>query len=70
MVLASDDNDSVNGDTNRGNLLAMLKLMAKMQHNISPQSPNYIIDVIAWLRSYPRVTSTESQWGQILRNHE
>ena len=32
MVLASDDNDSVNGDTNRGNLLAMLKLMAKMQH--------------------------------------
>ena len=57
-ALRDDDDESVTGDANRGNFLAMLKLTAKMQHTFLHEALYHRLN---WLRRFPRVTSTESQ---------
>ena len=59
------------GDANPGNVVAMLKLMRKQQnpfhHKAIMTSSKALVEELSNQES---LRTTESQWGQILRNHD
>ena len=59
------------GDANPGNVVAMLKLMGKQQHQFHHEAiMTSSKALVEELSNQETLRTTESQWGQILRNHD
>ena len=59
------------GDANPGNVVAMLKLMRKQQHPFHHEAiMTSSKALVEELSNQESLRTTESQWGQILRNHD